>query len=141
MTTPRTQLSDRTAGPSDPVGLERPRLFLPVPRRFTVVLGAVASLGVAATCLRGIPAAALIPLTALWVAGFAVGGAWIAGGRVVLTVWAAMVKALTVLLVYWTITYPHSLTGPHIWWDWVPLGALNAATGLWLLRVIRHRDR
>jgi hypothetical protein len=44
-------------------------------------------------------------------------------------------------MIVWAVTHPHSPIGPHGAVDWVPLGMLNAATGLWLLSVIRHRAR
>ena len=52
---------------------------------------------------------------------------------------AALTKITTVVMILWAITHPHSPLGPHIALDWVPLGLLNAGTGLWLLAVIRHR--
>jgi hypothetical protein len=98
---------------------------VPRPRRFTVALGLLASVGVAASSLRAAPPALLVPLTILWLLVFAVGALWLRGGPVVLTVAAAMVKAITAALIIWAITHP--------------LGSLNAATGIWLLHVIRHR--
>jgi hypothetical protein len=54
---------------------------------------------------------------------------------------AGLTKAATFVMIAWAITRPHSPVGPHIALDWVPLGLLNAGTGLWLLAVIRHRAR
>jgi hypothetical protein len=54
---------------------------------------------------------------------------------------AGAVKALTIGLIVWAVTNPRSPIGPHGAVDWIPLGALNAATGIWLLRVIRHQAR
>jgi hypothetical protein len=126
----------RVAGP-----LARPALAWPVPRprRFTVVLGPLASVGVAASSLRAAPAALLIPLTAAWLLLFVAGALWHRGGPVLLIVLAGLVKAITAVLIVWAVTHPHSPVGPHGALDWVPLGALNAATGIWLLRVIRHQ--
>jgi hypothetical protein len=62
-------------------------------------------------------------------------------GTLILTVLAALTKTATVLMIVWAVTHPHSPIGPHGAVDWVPLGMLNAATGLWLLAVIRHRAR
>jgi hypothetical protein len=101
----------------------------------------VASIGVAVTSLRAAPLVVLVPLTIAWLLAFAAGALWATGGPVVLTVLAAMVKAITVALVVWAITHPQSPIGPHEALDWVPLGSLNAATGIWLLRVIRHQAR
>jgi hypothetical protein len=50
-------------------------------------------------------------------------------------------KAATVVLIIWAIFHPQSPIGPHTPLDWIPLGLLNASTGLWLLAVIRHRAR
>jgi hypothetical protein len=114
---------------------------VPRPRRFTVALALPASAGVAASSLRAAPLSLLIPLTALWLLAFAAGALWVRGGPIVLTVAAAMVKAVTAALIIWAITHPHSPLGPHDALDWIPLGSLNAATGIWLLRVIRHQAR
>lgn len=109
------------------------------PRRFTVALGLIASIGVAMTSLRAAPLGLLVPVTTAWLSAFAVGGLWARGGPAVLTGLAAAVKAITVALIVWAITHPQSPIGPHGALDWVPLGSLNAATGIWLLRVIRHQ--
>lgn len=114
---------------------------VPRPRRFTVALGLLASAGVAASSLRAAPAALLIPLTAAWLLLFVAGALWRRGGPVLLIVMAGIVKAVTAVLIIWALTHPHSPIGPHGPLDWVPLGALNAATGIWLLRVIRHQAR
>lgn len=115
--------------------------LIPRPRRFTVALGLLASVGVAVTSLRALPPGLLVPLIIVWLSAFAVGALWAGGGPAVLTVLAAMVKAVTVALIVWAVTHPHSPIGPHGALDWVPLGSLNAATGIWLLRVIRHQAR
>lgn len=81
-----------------------------------MALGLLASAGVAATSLRALPPGLLVPLAAAWLIAFAAGALWPRGGPVLLTVLAGAV-------------------------DWIPLGALNAATGIWLLRVIRHQAR
>jgi hypothetical protein len=52
---------------------------------------------------------------------------------------AGIVKAMTVALIIWSVTHPNSPIGPHGALYWLPLGALNGATGIWILRVIRHR--
>jgi hypothetical protein len=104
-----------------------------------VALAIVASAGVFATSLRALPAAVLFPLAAVWFAAFAAGALTPRTGRVILTVLAALVKAVTIALVVWAVTHPHSAIGPHSALDWVPLGMLNAGTGLWLLALIRHR--
>jgi len=54
---------------------------------------------------------------------------------------AGVVVVLVIALIVWAVTHPHSPIGPHGLVDWIPLGMLNAATGLWLLAVIRHRAR
>jgi hypothetical protein len=114
---------------------------IPAPRRFPVALAIVASTGVFATSLRALPPVVLFPLAAAWLAAFAIGALAPRIGPVVLTVLAGLVKAATVLLAIWAITHPHSGVGPHMAFDWVPLGMLNCATGLWLHAVIRHRAR
>jgi hypothetical protein len=81
----------------------------------------------------------LAPLIATWLLLFAAGALWLHGGQVILTVVAAMVKAITAALIIWAVTHPHSPIGPHSTLDWIPIGSLNAATGIWLLRVIRHQ--
>lgn len=101
----------------------------------------LASVGVAATSLRAAPLELLVPLGGLWLLLFAAGALWRRGGPTVLVVAAVLVKAITAALVVWAITHPHSPIGPHDAIDWVPLGSLNAATGIWLLRVIRHQAR
>jgi hypothetical protein len=115
------------------------RWRLPRPRRFTVVLGLIASVGVAMTSLRAAPLGLLIPVTIAWLSAFAAGGLWARGGPAILTGLAAVVKAMTVALIVWAITHPQSPIGPRGALDWIPLGSLNAATGIWLLRVIRHQ--
>jgi hypothetical protein len=123
--------------------IQSPRRFLavPAPRRIPAALAVAASAGVFATSLRGLPAAALFPLAAAWVAAFAAGAFAPRKGALILTVLAAVTKAATVVLIVWAISRPHSPVGPHTALDWVPLGLLNAGTGLWLLAVIRHRAR
>ncbi len=114
---------------------------IPLPRRFPVALAIVASIGVFATSLRALPAAALFPLALAWLAAFAAGAVIPRKGPLILTVLAALTKTATVVMVIWVITRPHSMVGPHGPLDWIPLGMLNAGTGLWLLAVIRHRAR
>jgi hypothetical protein len=111
------------------------------PRRLPVALAVAASLGVFATSLRALPAVVLFPLAALWLAAFAAGALAPRKGALILTVLAALTKTATVFMIVWAISQPHSAVGPHGAVDWIPLGMLNAATGLWLLAVIRHRAR
>jgi hypothetical protein len=111
------------------------------PRRLPVALAVVASVGVFATSLRALPAVVLLPLAAIWLASFAIGALAPRKGTLILTVLAALTKPATGVMIGWAITQPHSLIGPHSAVDWVPLGMLNAATGLWLLALIRHRAR
>lgn len=101
----------------------------------------LASAGVAASSLRAAPLGLLVPLGSLWLCVFVLGALWRRSGPAVLIVAAVMVKAMTAVLVIWAVTHPHSPIGPHDALDWVPLGSLNAATGIWLLRVIRHQAR
>lgn len=112
---------------------------IPGPRRLTFGLGVLASAGVAATSLRAAPLGLLVPLLCAWLGMFVVGALWRSGGPAVLIAAAVLVKLITAALVVWAITHPQSLIGPHEALDWVPLGSLNAATGIWLLRVIRHQ--
>jgi hypothetical protein len=114
---------------------------IPAPRRLPVALAIAASVGVIGTSLRALPAAVLFPLAAAWLTAFAAGGLAPRRGTLILTVLAALTKTATVVLILWAITRPHSPVGPHTVLDWVPLGLLNAGTGLWLLAVIRHRAR
>jgi hypothetical protein len=114
---------------------------IPAPRRLPVALAIGASVGVFATSLRALTPAVLFPLAAAWLAAFAAGGLVPRKGTLILTVLAALTKAATVVLIIWAVTRPHSPVGPHTALDWVPLGMLNAGTGLWLLAVIRHRAR
>lgn len=113
---------------------------IPAPRRFPVALAVVASAGVFATSLRALPVPVLVLLAVAWFGAFAI-GAFAPAGHVVLTVLASVTKPLTAVLIVWAIMNPHSPVGPHGVLDWVPLGSLNAGTGLWLLAVIRHRAR
>jgi len=106
-----------------------------------VALAIAASVGVFATSLRALPAVVLFPLAAAWLAVFAAGALAHTKGTLILTVLAAMTKTATVAMIVWAVIQPHSPIGPHGAVDWVPLGTLNAATGLWLLAVIRHRAR
>ncbi|GAB2701063.1 hypothetical protein GCM10010442_18840 [Kitasatospora kifunensis] len=110
-------------------------------RRLPCALAFVASIGVFATSLRSLPAAALAVLAFLWLLTIVAGAFAPRGGPLVLTVLASVTKAATVALAVWAITHPDSRLGPHTALDWVPLGALNAGTGLWLLAVIRRRAR
>lgn len=112
---------------------------IPAPRRLPVALATIASAGVFATSLRALPAAVLFPLAAGWLAAFAAGALAPRKGTWILTVLAALTKTMTVVMIVWAITRPHSPLGPRTALDWVPLGLLNAGTGLWLLAVIRHR--
>jgi 4-amino-4-deoxy-L-arabinose transferase-like glycosyltransferase len=114
---------------------------IPAPRRLPVTLATIASAGVFATSLRALPAAVLFPLAAAWLAAFAAGALAPRAGAWILTLLAALTKVATVVMIAWAITHPHSPAGPHTALDWVPLGLLNAGTGLWLLAVIRHRAR
>ncbi len=114
---------------------------IPAPRRLPVTLAIIASAGVFATSLRALPAAVLFPLAAAWLAAFAAGALAPRKGTLILTVLAAVTKTATVVMIVWAITRPHSPAGPHTALDWIPLGLLNASTGLWLLAVIRHRAR
>lgn len=114
---------------------------IPAPRRLPVTLAVIASAGVFATSLRALPAAALFPLAVAWFAAFAIGALDARRGTVVLTVLAALTKAVTAALIVWALSHPNSPVGPHTGLDWVPLGSLNAGTGLWLLAVIQRRAR
>lgn len=114
---------------------------VPAPRRLPVALAIIASIGVFATSLRALPAPALFPLEAAWIAAFAAGALAPRTGTVILTVLAALTKTATIIMVIWAVTHPHSPLGPHTMLDWIPLGLLNSSTGLWLLAVIRHRAR
>jgi 4-amino-4-deoxy-L-arabinose transferase-like glycosyltransferase len=114
---------------------------IPAPRRLPAALAIAASVGVFTTSLRALPAVVLFPLGAAWLAAFAAGALASRKGGLILTVLAALTKTVTVVLIIWAITRPHSPVGPHTALDWVPLGLLNAGTGLWLLAVIRHRAR
>jgi hypothetical protein len=116
-------------------------LAIAVPRRLPVALAMAASVGVFTTSLRALPAVVLFPVAAVWLAAFAVGALAPRRGTLILTVLAALTKTATVVMIVWAVTHPHSPIGPHGAVDWVPLGMLNAATGLWLLAVIRHRAR
>jgi hypothetical protein len=111
------------------------------PRRLPVALAMAASLAVFATSLRALPAVVLLPVAAAWLAAFAVGALAPEKGTLILTVLAALTKTATAVMIVWAVTHPRSPIGPHGVVDWVPLGTLNAATGLWLLAVIRHRAR
>jgi hypothetical protein len=114
---------------------------IPAPRRFPVTLAMIASTGVFATSLRALPAAALFPLAAAWLAAFIAGAVAPRSGPVILTVLAGLTKAATAGLIVWAVTHPHSPIGPHTALYWIPLGMLNAGTGLWLLAVIRYRAK
>jgi hypothetical protein len=117
------------------------RLAIAAPRRFPVALAIAASVGVFATSLSALPVVVLFPLATAWLAAFAVGALAPRKGTLILTVLAALTKTATVVMIVWAVTHPHSPIGPHGAVDWVPLGMLNAATGLWLLAVMRHRAR
>jgi hypothetical protein len=116
-------------------------LTIAPPRRLPVTLAIAASLAVFATSLRALPAVVLLPIAAAWLAAFAVGALAPEKGTLILTVLAALTKTATAVMIVWALTHPHSPIGPHGAVDWFPLGTLNAATGLWLLAVIRHRAR
>jgi hypothetical protein len=119
-----------------------PLAAIPAPRRLPAALAITASAGVLATSLHALPPAVLLPLAAAWLAAFTAGA--LAPGRagpLILTTMAALTKAATAVLIIWVITSPHSPIGPRTALDWIPLGMLNASTGLWLLAVIQHRAR
>jgi hypothetical protein len=125
------------AEPSSP----RRIAVIPAPRRLPVALALIASASVFATSLRALPAPVLFVLAAPWLSAFAAGALAPRKGSLILTVLAALTKTATAVMVVWALTHPHSPLGPHTVLDWVPLGLLNASTGLWLLSVIRHRAR
>ncbi|MGF1429039.1 hypothetical protein [Kitasatospora sp. LaBMicrA B282] len=114
---------------------------IPAPRRLPCALALVAGIGVFATSLRSLPTAALVPLACGWFGVVAAGAVLPRRGPLLLTVLASITKAATVALAVWAVTHPDSHLGPHTALDWVPLGSLNAGTGLWLLAVIRGRAR
>ena len=118
-----------------------PVAAIPAPRRLPVALAVIASAGVFATSLRALPVAVLFPLSVAWITAFAAGALARRKGALILTVLAGLTKAATLVLICWAIALPHSPIGPHSALDWIPLGLLNASTGLWLLAVIRHRAR
>ncbi len=111
---------------------------VPRPRRAPVVIMAVAGVGVTATSFGSLPVGALAALSAAWCLFLAAVALWPGrGGRVALTVTSSGIKVLTVVLVVWAISHPHSQVGPHTVGDWVPLGLLNAGSGgFWLRRVV-----
>lgn len=109
--------------------------MVPAPRRLSCCLGAVASVGVVLTSLDS---PVWVGPGVVWVAAFIAAG-FPRRGDVVLTVVAALTKVATIALVVWSLSHALSPVGPHGVLDWVPLGGLNAATGVWLLRVIRGR--
>jgi len=114
---------------------------IPAPRRLPAALAIAASIGVFATSLCALPAAALFPLALAWLAAFAAGALAPRKGALILTLLAGLTKSATVVMIVWVFTQPNSPVGPHTALDWVPLGMLNTGTGLWLLAVIRHRAR
>src|ERR1700683_1027892 len=116
-------------------------LVIAAPRRFPVALALAASVGVFATSLRALPAVVLLPVAAAWLGAFAAGALAPTTRTPRLTVLAALTKTAPAVMIVWAVTHLLSPIGPHGVVDWVPLGMLNAATGLWLLAVIRHRAR
>jgi hypothetical protein len=114
---------------------------IPGPRRVPCALAGAASIGVFATSLAHLPTPLLCVLACVWLGLIAAGAFAPRRGPVILTVLASLTKPLTILLIGWAIGHPHSPIGPHNALDWIPLGSLNAATGLWLLAVIRKRAR
>lgn len=105
-----------------------------------VVVGSAASIAVAATSFAAAPAVVVVPVTALWLLAFAVSATWIRHGALLLTIMASAVKAITVALII-LVFAARSQIGPTQGLDWIPLGTLNAATGLWFLKVIRGQAR
>lgn len=59
-------------------------------------------------------------------------------GRIVLTVMACLIKAMTAFAIVWAITHPGGF-GPHGFLDWVPIGLANAGNGLWFKSQIFDR--
>ena len=114
---------------------------VPGPRRLPCALAFAASIGVFATSLLHLPGAALAAIACGWLGSIAAGALARRWGPVILTVVASLTKASTIVLAAWAITHPHSPLGPHSALAWIPLGSLNAATGLWLLAVIRKKAR
>ena len=111
---------------------------VPRPRRAPVVIMAAAGVGVIATSFGSLPVAALVALSAGWGVLLGAIALWRGrGGRVALTVTSIGIKVLTVALVVWSLSHPHSPVGPHNIGDWIPLGLLNAGSGgFWLRRVV-----
>jgi hypothetical protein len=110
------------------------------PRRLTVILGPIASVGVAVTSFNAAAPAVVVPLFGVWLAAFVAGALWSRGGPLMLTALAVTVKLMTVALVVAVLAF-HSRIGPQGPLDWIPLGLLNAATGLWFLRLIRGEGK
>jgi hypothetical protein len=121
-----------------PAGFPR---SIPAPRRVPCALAGAGSIGVFATSLAHLPTALLYVLACAWLGLIAVGALAPRSGPLVLTVVASLTRALTIALVVWALTHPPSPIGPHSVLDWIPLGPLEAGTGLWLLAVIRKRAR
>ncbi len=109
---------------------------VPRSRRLTVLLAPPASVVVALTSFHAVDLAVMVPLTTLWLAAFCAGALWRSGGRGLLIGLAATVKVMTLVIVVLRLAL-HSRIGPQGPLDWIPLGSLNAATGIWFLKVIR----
>jgi hypothetical protein len=88
-----------------------------------------------------ISAAHLVPVAlALLAVSLLTSGRDPKAGRVLLTVLACTIKAMTVFAIVMAITHPDGF-GPHGFLDWLPIGMANAGGGLWLKSLLFSRRR
>jgi hypothetical protein len=100
----------------------------------------IAGVATLLTSFASLPAPLLGLATAGWT-GLVVFFARAAVGARGLTALCILIKSATIALIVVVILNPASPVGPTNGLDWIPLGALNAGSGLWFLALIRHQAR
>ena len=109
------------------------------PRQLVVAVVTIASAAVAGTSFAAAPAWMLLAGAAAWLALLGIAAFGERAGRWALTAVSVLLRLATIALLAWYFARPASPLGAHDLMSWVPIGVANAASGLWLLRVIRRR--
>ena len=109
------------------------------PRQLVVAVVTIASAAVAGTSFAAAPAGLLLAGAAAWLVLLGIAAFGERAGRWALTTVSVVLRLATIALLAWYFARPASPVGAHDLLSWVPIGVANAASGLWLLRVVRRR--
>jgi hypothetical protein len=107
-------------------------------REGTCAVMLIAGVATFLTSFNALPPVALGAITAVW-AALVVYFARSRSGKVGLTALSILIKSGTIALIVLVVVDPSSPVGPTNGLDWIPLGALNAGSGLWFLSLIQRR--